>query len=239
HLSYKPGETVQFHISTTAAKFSAEVARIGLEREKVWSKDDLTGSRHPVPEDASSNGCGWPVAFELQVGPDWKSGYYQVTLQAADSGGQFIQRNRRTASTNLFFVVRAANPGSTSKILLQLCTNTYNAYNNWGGYSLYSYHARNKLQGHRVSFDRPLAGQFANWAYPFLQWAEKAGYTLEYAVNSDLEFHPELLDHYRLVLSVGHDEYWSAPMRDNLEAFIAKGGNVAFFSGNTCCWQVR
>ena len=28
-------------------------------------------------------------------------------------------------------------------------------------------------------------------------------------------------------------------MRDNLEAFIGKGGNVAFFSGNTCCWQVR
>ena len=28
-------------------------------------------------------------------------------------------------------------------------------------------------------------------------------------------------------------------MRDRLEAWIAKGGNVAFFSGNTCCWQVR
>jgi len=40
-------------------------------------------------------------------------------------------------------------------------------------------------------------------------------------------------------LSVGHDEYWSAPMRDHLEKFIGEGGNVAFFSGNTCCWQVR
>ena len=55
----------------------------------------------------------------------------------------------------------------------------------------------------------------------------------------DLEFRPELLKHYKLVLSVGHDEYWSAPMRDNLEKFIGDGGNVAFFSGNTCCWQVR
>jgi hypothetical protein len=62
---------------------------------------------------------------------------------------------------------------------------------------------------------------------------------LDYAVNSDLEFHPELLKSYRLVLSVGHDEYWSASMRDHLEEFIADGGNVAFFSGNTCCWQVR
>jgi hypothetical protein len=48
-----------------------------------------------------------------------------------------------------------------------------------------------------------------------------------------------MLASYKLVLSVGHDEYWSTPMRDNLEAFIGKGGNVAFFSGNTCCWQVR
>ncbi len=28
-------------------------------------------------------------------------------------------------------------------------------------------------------------------------------------------------------------------MRDHLERFIREGGNVAFFSGNTCCWQVR
>ena len=72
-----------------------------------------------------------------------------------------------------------------------------------------------------------------------MRWAEKNGYEIDYAANSDLEFHPEILAHYRLVLSVGHDEYWSAPMRDNLEKFIADGGNVAFFSGNTCCWQVR
>jgi hypothetical protein len=58
-------------------------------------------------------------------------------------------------------------------------------------------------------------------------------------VNSDLEFHPEILKNYQLVLSVGHDEYWSSPMRDNLEKYIKDGGNVAFFSGNTCCWQVR
>jgi hypothetical protein len=70
-------------------------------------------------------------------------------------------------------------------------------------------------------------------------WAEQNGYPLEFAANDDLEFRPEMLASYKLVLSVGHDEYWSTPMRDNLEAWIAKGGNVAFFSGNTCCWQVR
>ncbi len=65
------------------------------------------------------------------------------------------------------------------------------------------------------------------------------GYQIDFAVNSDLEFRPVVLKPYKLVLSVGHDEYWSWPMRDKIEAFIATGGNVAFFSGKTCFWQVR
>ncbi|MCR9296304.1 MAG: hypothetical protein NXI32_26635, partial [bacterium] len=150
-----------------------------------------------------------------------------------------VEKGEQSASSTLFFVVRESQPGSRSKILLQLATNTYNAYTNWGGHSLYGYHDRDGIQGHRVSFDRPLTSLFERWEGPFVRWAESNGYQLEYAVNSDLEFHPELLDNYRLVLSVGHDEYWSSAMRDAVEGYIAKGGNVAFFSGNTCCWQVR
>ena len=84
------------------------------------------------------------------------------------------------------------------------------------------------MQGHRVSFDRPLAGLFDHWERDFVEWAEAAGYALDYCANSDLEWHPELLDNYRLVLSVGHDEYWSAPMRDHLEAYIAAGATPRF-----------
>lgn len=238
-LSYQPGDTVRFHVSTTAPKWSLEIARIGAKTEKVLTKNDLAGAAHAVPANASSHGCQWPVAVELPVPDGWRTGYYEVTLQASDQGGEFTRRGRRTAQASLFFVVRPKAPGSDSKILLQVTTNTYNAYNNWGGHSLYAYHARNKLQGTRVSFDRPLAGQFRTWELPFVAWAERQGYALDYAVNSDLEFRPELLNKYKLVLSVGHDEYWSAAMRDHLEAFIGQGGNVAFFSGNTCCWQVR
>jgi hypothetical protein len=145
----------------------------------------------------------------------------------------------KRAQSELFFIVRPSQPGQDTKVLLQLSTNTYNAYTNWGGYSLYAYNGRDHVQGRRVSFNRPLYSQFATWELPFVQWAERNGYALDCCANSDLEFHPELLRPYRLVLSVGHDEYWSAPMRDHLERFIASGGNVAFLSGNTCCWQVR
>lgn len=238
-LSYQAGDAIKFHVSTTAPTWSLEISRVGAGTEKIWEKKDLPGASHPVPANASSHGCGWPAAFSLAVPESWRSGYYEAALRVADRGGEFIRRNRRTAESRLFFVIRPSQPGHNAKILLQLTTNTYNAYNNWGGHSLYAYHARNKLQGVRVSFDRPLEGFFRNWELPFVAWAERNGYALDYAINSDLEFRPELLKPYKLVLSVGHDEYWSAPMRDHLEQYIKDGGNVAFFSGNTCCWQVR
>lgn len=238
-VSYAPGDDLSLHVSTSAAEFSVEIARWGARREVVWTSASVVGREHPVPEDASSQGCRWPAAMTLKIPPDWRSGYYHVTLRVRDGGGRFIQRNARSAEGGCFFVLRAAEPGKSSKILLQLSTHTYNAYNNWAGFSLYGYHALEGNQGHRVSFERPPASQFANWEQPFVEWAERGGFTLEYAANGDLETRPEILSAYRLVLSVGHDEYWSAPMRDHLERYIGAGGNVAFFSGNTCCWQVR
>ena len=229
HLSYTAGDEVELHVSS-AEPYSVEVARLGAKRETVWRKDNLPAASHPAPPDASSHGCRWPVAFRFQVADDWRSGYYAVRL---------FGDGPKSPASEAFFVVRPKEPGKNAKILIQLSTNTYNAYTNWGGYSLYAYNGRHKVQGRRVSFNRPQHSQFARWELPFVQWAESNGYALDYAVNSDLEFHPELLKHYKLVLSVGHDEYWSSPMRDNLEAFIGNGGNVAFFSGNTCCWQVR
>jgi hypothetical protein len=231
-LSYAPGDEVKLHVSSPDRRFRVAVLRDGPKLERLINAQDIPGILYPVPKDASSHGCRWPVAYKFTLPADCRSGYYRVVLTTTGLDGN-------DASTAAFFVVRPKEPGKNSKVLLQLATNTYNAYTNWGGYSLYAYNGRHKVQGRRVSFDRPLSSQWGRWEQPFCHWAEANGYVLDYAVNSDLEFRPELLKHYKLVLSVGHDEYWSAPMRDHLEAFIASGGNVAFFSGNTCCWQVR
>jgi hypothetical protein len=238
-LSVAPDEELAFHVSTSAPKFAVEIIRWGTQNQIVWSKKDLPGQAHAVPEDASAMGCRWPETFRVPIGKNWKSGYYTAHFLIEDRGGKWTQRGKRTAESEACFVVRAAEPGARSKVLLQLCTNTYNAYTNWGGFSVYAYSGIAKNQGSRVSFERPLSSQFSRWEQPFVQWCERNGIELDYATNGDMEFRPELLAHYKLVLSVGHDEYWSAPMRDNIEAFIAKGGNVAFFSGNSVCWQVR
>jgi hypothetical protein len=238
-LSVAQGEEIGLHVSTSEEKYDIEITRLGAERVVVWQKAGVVGICHPIPEDASAQGCQWPESIRIPVAANWKSGYYEVTFRTADRGGKWTHRGSRKAEGSAFFIVRQAKPGSHSKILLQVCTNTYNAYNNWGGFSVYAYNSLSKNQGHRVSFERPASSQFSRWELPFIQWAETNGYELEFAVNSDLEFRPEILSAYKLVLSVGHDEYWSTPMRDNLEEWIGNGGNVAFFSGNTCCWQVR
>jgi hypothetical protein len=270
-LSYLPGEEVSVACSTNAGEFSAEIARVGGQRQVVWEREGFAGHEHAVPAHASSLGCDWPQAFAVTIPRDWPSGYYEVVLRAADPA------SGRLAEHLAFFAVRP-RPGAAGerpgRMLLLLATNTYNAYNDWGGPNLYT-------GGTRVSFRRPFAhgllkkprpevrypnvddvddpeherfrtwaalhnlsrwsgsAGWHNWERSFARWAEREGYAVDVAVNADLALHPDVLDGYRLAVSVGHDEYWSWEMRDTLEAFVARGGNVAFFSGNAVCWQVR
>ena len=238
-VSYAPGETLTVHASTETPQFSLEIVRVGANRETVFSQSGLAGKSSPIPENASSHGCNWPALHSMVIPDSWKSGFYEIILRIADGGGKYVGRNRRTAESSCYFILRTKTAGSQSKILLQLSTNTYNAYNNWGGFSLYAYNGQAGVQGNRVSFLRPPQSQYPLWELPMVAWCESNKIPIEFAANNDLEFLPENLKAYSLVLSVGHDEYWSSKMRDNLEQYISDGGNVAFFSGNTCCWQIR
>src|SRR5262249_29294908 len=107
-LSYRPGEVVRFHISTTAGRYSLEITRLGAETKSFYRSSGLPGKAYPIPEHASSHGCDWPVSHSLTVPADWRSGYYNVRLRVADAGGKFVGRNRRTAEVDVFFIVRPA-----------------------------------------------------------------------------------------------------------------------------------
>jgi len=81
----------------------------------------------------------------------------------------------------------------------------------------------------------------AGWAYyerRFAVWAEREGYEIEYLTQHDIHFDPSILNNYQLLICLGHDEYWSWEMRDAVEAFIDRGGNLARFGGNYI-WQIR
>ena len=140
-LSYAPGETATVHVSTHAAAYDVVVERWGGERTIAWAANTVPGTFHEPPADADANGCGWPTAIEIPIDESWRSGFHLITLRAHDGPD-----GRRVAHTG--FVVRAG--AQRERAVLVLATNTWNAYNTWGGKSLYT-------GGHQVSFRRPWA----------------------------------------------------------------------------------
>ena len=266
------GGTVSLHLSSAGGRAVAvEVARVGRHREVVVSEPAVPAGDHPTPQGADREGCGWPSALTLEVDPSWRSGYYEVRLE--------IDVDGRRRVGHAFFVVRPRVGQPTAPVLMALTTNTWHAYNDFGGRNLYTGGTSVSLQrpmspgylhkppgaGRRVTTLQvpdpemaahrgylqlnhlsPYAGSagWPDWELPFLQWAEREGYAVDVVTNADLEDHPQLLagpgdGGYSLYLSVGHDEYWSGPMRDTVEGFIGRGGHAAFLSGNTSFWQVR
>jgi hypothetical protein len=169
--------------------------------------------------------------------------------------------------------VRAAQSGSQSSIVLLIPDVTYEAYNFWGGRSLYGSVSKAALwysaevwsygpsldplpkhqipRAFRVAFGRPhKAGahddgmqKWQRWQKPFIQWLARQGIAVELCTATDLHKaeanHVQLLGNYMLMVAVGHHEYWSKEMRDQVENFVSAGGNAAFFAGNTCWYQVR
>ena len=122
-LSARPGERVSLHASASAGPCSLEVVRIGAGRDVVLRREAVAVGDHPTPEHADRDGCGWPAAVEVEVG-DWASGYYDIEL--TDAAGE---------ETHHFVVVKA--PAPRAKAAFILATNTYHAYNHWGGANAY------------------------------------------------------------------------------------------------------
>ncbi len=227
-VSVAPGESIAFHISNNnASAYSLNIYREGALRQLMATIPNVSTQTYSCAEKASV-GCGWPVAASFTVPIDWPSGVYTVDIPRG-SGGRY----------QMIFFVRERNPG-TARILFLTSVNTFHAYNAYGGGSLYDTTVP-KLQ--KVSFDRPYSGSglgnYTRWESHFVEWAEAAGYSMAYATTYDLEFQPDLLKPYDVVIIAGHSEYWTWDMRQRVKAFVAEGGRFMNLSGNTMWWQVR
>lgn len=237
--SVKQGDSIDFHVwaDNNLTDFKVEFIRKGFPDVIMDLTASGTANLSNTNSEPWENGCGWDIGYTLSVPEDWDSGAYIALFNTVNT------------TTEVLFIVKQLNSGSKSKILLQSSINTAQAYNNWGGKSLYDYNSygppsvinTNIIRSFKVSFNRPMkVYDFYKWEYPFIQWLEREGFDVEFCTNVDLHADSTLLNNYKLFLSVGHDEYWSKGMRDNIEFnLMNNGGNIAFFSGNTCWWQVR
>ena len=237
--SVQAGDEVQFSVSTTSPSFSADIYRMGWYQGKggrlMQSIVTIQGHAFPLPSPDASTGLietNWPVAFTLKTNPVWVSGMYMVKLTASNGVQSYIP-----------FVLRSSKPSDFAFIHT---ANTDEAYNSWGGTSLYN-DFTHTLKAHRafqVSFDRPFeqdtgAGLFFWYEYPMVRWLEQQGYDISYLSDPDLQNTSTVLQNYHAMLIVGHSEYWSKQMRDTLETAVNKGVNLAVFAANSIYWQIR
>jgi hypothetical protein len=247
--SVAPGERLVLHIATDSRRFRVGFYRWADGFVPMRQTDWLPGERAPAR--AADQDWRWP-AYEFQVPAHWPSAVYIAHLE--EEGGPALALALDSAAA--LFVVRGSGRGG---LLYKLPLATYHAYNCSGGGCYYFNPPRSsEPPGARVSLQRPGGGiggdtwgaadfydpgskrqTFAHWDAPFIRWLAQNGYQADFCTDLDLHADPSLLRRYRLLLSVGHDEYWTEATRDAVEDFVAGGGNAAFFAANLCWWRIH
>ncbi len=246
--SVNRGQTINFKVSTTALSYRIDIYRLGYYGGRGARK--IT-SISPTPSQAQNQpqcltdiatgllDCGnWKLSSSWAVPSNAVSGVYIARLVRPDTGG----------ASHIFFVVR--DDAGNSDILFQNSDPTWQAYNTYGGASLYQGNGPGKGisavgRAYKVSYNRPYnsrqipEGVFV-YEYPLIRWLEGNGYNVSYASGVDTDRRGSAaLKLHKVFLSVGHDEYWSGGQRANVEAARAAGVNVSFFSGNEIFWKTR
>jgi len=152
-ISVNVGTTVAFKVLTPARAYTIDIYRTGwyqgLGARKVATVSPsatLPQSQPACLSDAPTGlyDCGnWAVSASWPVPADAVSGVYFALLTRTDTGGQ----------SHITFVVR--NEASRSAVLFQTSDSTWQAYNNYGGSSLYQ--GGPVGRAYKVSYNRPFA----------------------------------------------------------------------------------
>jgi hypothetical protein len=244
--SVQAGETIEIKVSANpAAKFTLDLYRMGYYGGKGGRLVEHFGPLAGAPQRAASVGhvrlreCDWEPSLKLTIPSDWLSGVYL---------GKLTEQNEKLQSYVIFIV----KDDRECDFLFQCSDTTWAAYNRWPDlWSLYDDgkppHNWYTGPGVAVSFDRPYgkyrqifdaplsqgSGEFLLWEFPLAFWMERHGYDVSYISNIDTHAVPARLMKTRSFISVGHDEYWSLAMYDNVKRAIDAGVNAAFFCGNS------
>ncbi len=231
-ISVAQGDTINFHISTENPEFTLKFYHYEKEKTFISQVESVQGEKYDVPQLAYEKGCDWPVTYNFVVPANWESGIYGAEFPTSEG------------DKGILFIVKEKSPGSSSRILFVASPNTWQAYNNFGGKSLYGYNSSDGEQAVKVSFMRPFDHPF--WPRPFyedelkfIEWSNKENLNIAYAANYDLDKDPNLVNNYDVVIIGGHNEYFTYEERAELEKYINSGGKLMILSGNTCWWQVR
>ncbi|MBA3589996.1 N,N-dimethylformamidase beta subunit family domain-containing protein, partial [Methylibium sp.] len=242
-ISVNRGSTVSFKVDTSAAAYRFDIYRLGYYAGSGARKVATALPTATLPQvqpaclDAVATGlvdCGnWAISGSWAVPANAVSGIYLARVVRADTGG----------ASHIVFIVR--NDSSTSELVFKTADSTWQAYNDYGGNSLYV--GAPVGRAYKVSYNRPFNTRGSSYQrawlfgaeYPMVRWIEANGYDVSYVATPDVARSGSLLLNHKAFLSVGHDEYWSNAERASVEAARGAGVHLAFFSGNEMFWKTR
>ncbi|MBI3256438.1 MAG: hypothetical protein HYZ59_01470 [Actinobacteria bacterium] len=242
-ISYLPGAVVNFRVKTVASAYRLDIYRMGYYGGKGARKMATIQPSVALPQtqptclgDTTTGlvDCGnWEVSAQWTIPAGSVSGIYFAKL---------VREDGTAGSNHVVFVVR--NDTSGSDLLFQTSDTTWQAYNKFGGNSLYS--GSPDGRAYKVSYNRPFTTRATgaqdwvfNAEYPMVRWLEQNGYDVSYTSGIDTDRRGAELKEHNVFMSVGHDEYWSGQQRANVEAARAAGVHLAFLSGNAVFWKTR
>jgi hypothetical protein len=247
-ISTNVGGTVRFKVSSPATSWKIDIYRLGWyggDGARLMGSIGNFGRSNVTASNQATNctvtnatiglvDCGnWAVSASWPVPTTAVSGLYYAVLHRNDTGGE----------NEVPFVVR--DDSSHSDVMFQTSDETWQAYNRYGGNSLYSGTGPGDGgSAYAVSYNRPIAGggdenYIFNAEVPALRFLEANGYDLTYSTDVDADRNGALIKNHKVYMPVGHDEYWSAGQRNNVEAARAAGVSMAFLTGNEIFWKTR
>jgi hypothetical protein len=234
------GDNVPYHIDIYRMGWYG-----GTHGRLISSLPGLRGVAQPSCQDGAGNtgllDCSnWSTTTTLTTSSAWPSGVYWLRLVRDDNN----------TDNSILLVVR--KDGSTSPVLYTLPTSTYQAYNNYGGKSLYTWNSSgaNTIAGTpravKVSYDRPYVqgynGQSDYFPYadlPNVGFLERQGYDTTYITSTEQHASGSQLNNHKAFISAAHDEYWSSEMRAAATNARNAGTGLFFLGSNQVYWRIR
>lgn len=229
--SYQPGEKIEFKIHTFSPVFNIEIFRNGSPNTTLHQQNGIEGMRQNYHCYSYSYGCNWKTVYEVTVDASWKSGLYSAKLVNPDDGKVGW----------ITFVIKKDALAPKADIAVLASTNTWNAYNNWGGGSFYDFEMdENVISSENISFQRPnkyadptaRGGHLAAAETYLMRWMDENGYTWDQYSEHDLMQDENLLTGYKTIVLNSHPEYYTKEMYDRLYRYVQNGGHVAYLGGN-------
>ena len=260
--SVAPGNTLDLHVNAPGIRYRVEIERLGwyydfggrqLACYPSCTTDEAGVTQPPPGTPDPTTGyldAGWSVTNSITVPSSWPTGYYEAQL-VVTSGPDAGDANP------VWFVVRPPASAPASTVLVVVPVDTYQAYNPWpttvdtsgkpnggptDGKSLYGFNSSNGVPANHVSFDRPLPNAWNTPSYvdlPLVRYLESQGYDIAYATDSDVDANAGILLGHKLVVVMGHSEYWTQATRGAYDSALAAGVNLAFMGANDGYWQIR